>query len=523
MRRYLGAFTTVSAVASLALGCSQIGDSNRGTGGAGGDAGAYPPSGAGNGGSSGAGVGSGAGAVVEAVDTAPPPPTKIDAAACVDSPNLSDPVFLSVPHARALVSAAQVRGILEAPSGAATPVPSLVRTNELLNYYHIDYPAQSPTELTIVAELVPTDVPSDYLLQIGVQAPTAKAHRRPTSLTVLVDTSTSMEGESMKRANAAVLALAASLNKDDVLNLLTTDSERKPVHRRAASDGDPALFPANEPFTVSGADSFKVGVEHAYELATAADSYLTDGINRVVVITDGGGPATAIDTSSVQAHWTDQQIRLVGVGVGSAPSYHNELLAAATTAGHGANVYLDSVAEADIALHQRFDEIMDEAASAVTVSFRVPWMFTVVNPDASGAMITESALATSDLARGRSMVFRHIVTRCSTAPLPDLANVMMEVTANWSAPGMVDRQAMTVPIQLAQALLDKPSYPILKTSAILAFGGALQSLQVSRFQDACAKAVDARAHLGSISEDPELDSILKQLQAHPVMKGVPCQ
>ncbi len=212
-------------------------------------------------------------------------------AACNPAMEKPPAVFLSVPSARAMVSGARVLGLLDPlASAASTPPPSFVDGSEIFNYYHIDYPAKASAELTIVTEMVATDDLGDYLLQIGVQAPSIQAARLPTSVTILVDTSTSMEGQSLLRARAAVRALAMGLNKDDILTLLTTDTDFEPVRRRAAGALDPALLQSADKITVSGTGSLGRALERAYEQATSPSSLLAGGLNRLVVITDGGAP-----------------------------------------------------------------------------------------------------------------------------------------------------------------------------------------------------------------------------------------
>ncbi|MFS8066981.1 MAG: hypothetical protein ACMG6S_11470, partial [Byssovorax sp.] len=134
MRRYLGALLTIPSVTALALGCMSVGESTA-TGGAGGMG---TSTGGGSEGSAGGSTTIDARPASEA-NLATPSPMGI--ADCSPIPGLSTPVYLSVPSARAMASAAQVRGILEAPGGASTPPPSLFRAAEIFNYYHIDYPA----------------------------------------------------------------------------------------------------------------------------------------------------------------------------------------------------------------------------------------------------------------------------------------------------------------------------------------------------------------------------------------------
>ena len=91
---------------------------------------------------------------------------------------------------------------------------------------------------------------------------------------------------------------------------------------------------------------------------------------------------------------------------------------------------------------------------------------------------------------------------------------------------MADRHELKTTLHLKDVLLEKPTSQTLKASAIIAFGNALQSLDSARFHDACKKVAAARANASMTSNDPvgdpELDSILKQLVAHPLMKDQTC-
>ncbi|MEP7123563.1 MAG: VWA domain-containing protein [Byssovorax sp.] len=514
MRRYLEPVVAFSAAAYLTLGCSGSlgrdpgGSEGTGTGGTGGVS--ATASGAG-----GAAIASETSDTAAAADPPKVPPS--DFKQCMVTSDLLDPVFLTIPRARSMVTATQVRGEL-AGLMPEIPLPGTLRGPELLNYYHFDYPTTQVTEVIVVPELHGTSVLGQMVLQIGIQAPPVdSAHRRPTAVTVLVDTTKSMEGESMARANAAVLALAESLNKGDVLNLVTTNPDVAPVHRVAAIAGDPALFAADKPLTVSGAGDLGQALVQAYDAANDVDSYLAGGLNRLVVITDGGGLPESIDARLIDDNWTKQHIDLVGVGVGLAPSYRPALLDAATRAGHGANLYLDSVAEADAALHLRFDEVMDEALNDVSIGFQLPSIFEVVNPAATTAAVSEGQLTTSDLGRGRSMVFRHAVGVCPNPDSAALAKTTMNVTVSWNDPTLPDRQTRQFPFPLVKVISQTPSYAFLKTSVVVAFTNALQSLEAARFEAACQKIADVHTAYATHAADPELDSIAAQINAHPIM------
>src|SRR6185295_10505572 len=94
------------------------------------------------------------------------------------------------------------------------------------------YEKPAPGKLAVSAALVQSandpNAIGDMTLVIGVQAPDAGAHR-PTALTVVVDTSNTMWGDSMDRARAAVTALAKRLGSGDALNIVTSNPEHKPL------------------------------------------------------------------------------------------------------------------------------------------------------------------------------------------------------------------------------------------------------------------------------------------------------
>jgi hypothetical protein len=521
-----------AVTAYLALGCASLGGAEAGGGGG------QPTLGSGSGGgvptSSSAGAGGGASATGEATVT--DKTSGPDFAACIANDTHALPVFLSAPHARAMVSATQVRGMLLGnQNDAVAPPPAGIRADELLSYYHIDYPASSSDDFTVVAELVDAapaapGAPLQLLLQVGVQAPRvmtapSKQPRRQTSLTVVVDTSMSMAKGPIARANAAVAALASSLNAGDILNLVSTNTDVPVVHRIAASSGDPALFPLTSLFEVGGGGSLQTAVDRAYAAAKAGDSLLPSGINRVVVITDGAGQATDIAPEQLSAGWTSDHIQLVGVGVGAASTYRNDVLGAATAAGHGANLYLDSVNEAVPALHDRFDEVMDEAGRDVTVGIAAPSLLEMVDVDDSGA-VAQSQLLTSDLGRGRSMVFRHFVKVCVGADSKALGTQTIDITTTWTDPVSGEPRSRDDHPMIQDLRHANPSHQAQKVAAIVAFGGALKSLTPSRFKDACKKVADARTALSNdpagAQSDPELDSILLQIKAHPLTDPATC-
>jgi hypothetical protein len=115
------------------------------------------------------------------------------------------------------------------------------------------------------------------------------------------------------------------------------------------------------------------------------------------------------------------------------------------------------------------------------------------------------------------MVFRHAVSLCPNPDSAALAQTEMLVTLSWRDPSVPELQSKPFKFSIGDLHAQKPSYPFLKTSAIIAFTNALQSLQLSRFEDACQQVGAVHSAFLSLPADPELDSIAAQISAHPVM------
>jgi hypothetical protein len=93
----------------------------------------------------------------------------------------------------------------------------------------------------------------------------------------------------------------------------------------------------------------------------------------------------------------------------------------------------------------------------------------------------------------------------------------MTVTVSWNDPTLPDRQSKPYTFGLDTLLGKKPTNAFRKASAVIAFTNALQSLQVSRFLTACGEVAAVHAANLSAPADPELESIVAQINAHPVM------
>lgn len=403
------------------------------------------------------------------------------------------------------------------------PDPKLIRTYEFLNYYNTSYKPADPDTLRVVPQIkqVSPDLVQWYDLQIGVQAPPLPEVRRPMAITIVVDTSTSMAGAGIAHAKSAVEAIANSLLPGDSISLLALDTTAEPLLPwtivGAADVEKQALKKAALELKIGGAADFQGGLVRGY--AVANEHHTKDGINRLVLITDGRANPSAIDPEFVAENAKNGDaagIYLVGVGTGPAQGYNDALLNMLTDYGRGAYVYIDSDAEAKSIFGERFQEVMDVAARGVSVNVTVPDYVRVqkyygesIKSSPEGTMLVEP----QHLGAGDSMVFHMIVTACASLVSAQGPDDKLTVSVDWTHPitlKPVHQDATYSFAELAAASVE----PMLKTEAVIAYAEALKSLDSMRIGEAAVKIEETYSKTGMT--DADLSNILLLIKNHPL-------
>ncbi|EYF04491.1 vWA domain-containing protein [Chondromyces apiculatus] len=417
-------------------------------------------------------------------------------------------LYLSADDSNSMGSPAHVREMLRQ---GAEPHPYSIRTYEFLNYYGIAYDAAPEGELRIVPQMQAGAEAGFYDLQIGVRAPDAALMRRPMTLTFVLDTSGSMQGEPMERQQAAVRALGASLAEGDIVNLVTWNTTNATVLSGHMVNGpdDPQLEAAVAGLSADGGTDLENGLAYGYDLAQ--QHYGAERINRLILISDGGANVGVTSAELIAKHSADadqEGIYLVGVGTGPADGYDDMLMDAVTDKGRGAYVYLDSVEEAWTVLHDRFDETMEVAARGVQVELTLPWYFRIEK--FYGEEYSEDAeeIEPQHLAPGDAMIFNQVVRACD-AELIDLQDPV-RVTARWQTPLTYEEREATVETTVAE-LLEGNKAQLLKGNAIIAYAEALKDGSHEVLQAAHDTVVAANPE----GTDPELSEIADLLEMHP--------
>jgi Ca-activated chloride channel homolog len=230
------------------------------------------------------------------------------------------------------------------------PPPDAVRVEEMLNYFHYDYPAPTggaPFSITTEVAVAPWQ-PKHKLVRIGLAAPAIDDRQVPSrNLVFLLDVSGSMRAPNklplLKQAMSLVVdnlrpedtvAIAVYAGAEGVALPPTRGSEKDKIRQ--------AIFSLD----ASGSTNGAAGIQLAYNLAEAQRN--GRGINRVILCTDGDfnvGVTSEGDLTRLIERERERGIFLtvLGFGMGNLKDSTMEKLA---DRGNGNYAYIDSVFEA---------------------------------------------------------------------------------------------------------------------------------------------------------------------------------
>ena len=161
---------------------------------------------------------------------------------------------------------------------------SMVRIEELLNNF--EYKLSKPTNrmFNINTQMCDKPYSKNKLLFVGVQGKDIIPQRQ--NITLLLDTSGSMSFNNIW-TQAAMITIVKQLKENDVLSLVTySDNDHTIIENMKITDKSFDKFiELLYNIEIKGCTYGSKGIETAYELANK--TYIEDGINRVILMTDG--------------------------------------------------------------------------------------------------------------------------------------------------------------------------------------------------------------------------------------------
>ncbi|MGO8676018.1 MAG: YfbK domain-containing protein [Limisphaerales bacterium] len=251
------------------------------------------------------------------------------------------------------------------------PEPATVRSEEFINafdYRDPEAPAGVPVAFACERARYPFAQNRDLLRFSLKTAAQGREAGRPLNLVLLLDNSGSMErADRVRIIHEALRVLAAQLQAQDKLSVVTF--ARTARLRVDGVPGSQAGHVAEEVggLTPQGGTNLEEALNLAYE--TALRHYLANGINRVVLLTDGAANLGNVEPEAlkqkVEAH-RKQGVALDCFGIGW-EGYNDDLLEVLSRNGDGRYGFLNTPEEAAAGFAGQLAGALRVAASDVKV------------------------------------------------------------------------------------------------------------------------------------------------------------
>jgi Ca-activated chloride channel family protein len=230
------------------------------------------------------------------------------------------------------------------------PDPASVRVEEYVNYFAQGYPAPDDDVFAIYGDGGPSPfLPDDeVLLRVGVKAREVSDRARPdAALTFVIDVSGSMAREDrLELVKRSLTLLVDELGRRDSVAIVVYGSDARVVLGPTSARHRDEILDAIDTLRPEGSTNAEAGLRLGYELAREA--LLEDGINRVILASDGVANVGAVDAESILERIRDDAeagIQLVTVGFGMG-NFNDTLLEQLADRGDGFYAYVDELDEA---------------------------------------------------------------------------------------------------------------------------------------------------------------------------------
>ncbi|HEX2678174.1 MAG TPA: VWA domain-containing protein [Polyangiales bacterium] len=230
------------------------------------------------------------------------------------------------------------------------PPTDAVRIEELVNYFHYDYPAPQGDDPVAVSTEISTAPWNEAhrLVRIGLRARSLDVQQAPASnLVFLIDVSGSMEDpDKLPLLQHGLSLLAARLRPQDHVALVVYAGASGLVLPSTSGTNRAELFDAIQRLQAGGSTNGGEGIRLAYEVAR--NSFVKGGVNRVILATDGDfNVGTTSEGELVRLIEKERKsgifLTVLGFGRGNVNDSGMEALA---DHGNGNYAYIDSIAEA---------------------------------------------------------------------------------------------------------------------------------------------------------------------------------
>ncbi len=252
------------------------------------------------------------------------------------------------------------------------PPADAVRAEEMINYFSYGHPGPTslatPFKVTTELDVAPWNG-KRQLLMIGIKGYDVPKTELPASnLVFLIDTSGSMdEPNKLPLLKQSFAQLVEQLRPQDRVSIVVYAGSAGLVLEPTSGDHKDTILTALNNLQAGGSTNGGQGIELAY--ATAKQAYMKNGVNRVILATDGDFNVGVTDRKALETLVGDQRkhgIALTTLGFGQG-NYNDEMAERLADVGDGNHAYIDTLQEARKVLVQEMQSTLLTIAKDVKI------------------------------------------------------------------------------------------------------------------------------------------------------------
>ncbi len=232
------------------------------------------------------------------------------------------------------------------------PQVDTVRVEEMVNYFPYDWkgPDSAETPFNTTVSVMPAPWNDQHrLMHVAIKGYDVRPAEQPkANLVFLLDVSGSMnQPDKLPLLQSAFRLLVNKLRPDDTVSIVTYAGDAGTVLEPTKVSEKEKILQAIDTLTPGGSTAGEAGIKEAYRLAEK--SFVKDGVNRVMLATDGDFNVGQTDDDDLKRIIEEKRksgvfLSVFGFGRGN---LNDQMMQTIAQNGNGTAAYIDTLQEAE--------------------------------------------------------------------------------------------------------------------------------------------------------------------------------
>lgn len=252
------------------------------------------------------------------------------------------------------------------------PPKDAVRVEEFINYFGYEYPAPKSMKVpfNVITEVGPSPWSAhSHLLHIGIKGyELAREQLPPANLVFLIDVSGSMQADNkLGLLKNSLKLLTQKLRSQDHISIVVYAGASGVILEPTSGNNKYQIMAALDSLSAGGSTNGAAGIRAAYAMAESV--YIKDGINRVLLATDGDFNVGTVNFDALKNLVEEKRqsgVFLTTLGFGDG-NYNDKLMEQLADVGNGNYAYIDTLKEAQKVLVDEMGSTLKTIAKDVKI------------------------------------------------------------------------------------------------------------------------------------------------------------